>query len=63
MGSEIDEYLSTISMIEWLHRQFLEMVRKTLNAEGLFNINVAQAVVLYHFAEDVVVVGDFTNRG
>jgi len=46
---EIDEYLSAIRMIERLHRQFLEMVRKIPDAEGAYALNATQAVVLYHF--------------
>ena len=60
---EIDEYLSAIRMIERLHRQFLEMVRKILDAEGVRDLNAAQAVVLYHIGEDDVTVGELTNRG
>ena len=50
-------------MIERLHRQFLEMVRKILDAEGVRDLNAAQAVVLYHIGEDDVTVGALTNRG
>ena len=60
---EIDEYLSAIRMIERLHRQFLEMVRKILDAEGVRDLNAAQAVVLYHIGEEDVTVGELTNRG
>jgi DNA-binding MarR family transcriptional regulator len=60
---EVDEYLSAIRMIERLHRQFLEMVRKILDAEGVRDLNAAQAVVLYHIGEDDVTVGELTNRG
>ena len=59
---EIDEYLSATRMIERLHRQFLEMARK-LDAEGVRDLNAAQAVVLYHIGEDDVTVGELTNRG
>ena len=59
---EIDEYLSATRMIERLHRQFLEMARK-LDAEGVRDLNAAQAVVLCHIGEDDVTVGKLTNRG
>ena len=45
---EIDEYLSAIRMTERLHRQFPEMVRKILDAEGVCALNATQVVVLYH---------------
>ena len=60
---EIDEYLSAIRMIERLHRQFLEMVRKIPDAEGVYALNATQAVVLYHNSEGDVTVGALTNRG
>ena len=62
-GLEIDEYLSAIRAIERLHRQFLEMVRKLLDAEGVCAPNATQAVVLYHNSEEDVTVGALTNRG
>ena len=60
---EIDEYLSAIRLIERLYRQFHEVVRKVLDAEGIHDINAAQAVVLYHIGEDDITVGELTNRG
>ena len=60
---EIDQYLSAIRMIERLNRQFLEMVRKIIDAEGARDLNAAQAVVLCLIDEDDVTVGELTNRG
>ena len=59
---EIDEYLSAIRKIERLHRQFLEMVRKIIDAEGARDLNAAQAVVLCLIDEDDMIVGELTNQ-
>tara|TARA_E500000331_G_scaffold202487_1_gene194323 strand:+ start:2188 stop:2334 length:147 start_codon:yes stop_codon:yes gene_type:complete len=37
--------------------------RGKLDAEGVRDLNAAQAVVLYHIGEDDVTVGALTNRG
>ena len=50
-------------MIDRLHRQFLEMVRKIIDAEGARDLNAAQAVVLCHIDEDDMIVGELTNQG
>ena len=60
---EIDEYLSANRMTERLHSQFLEMVRKIIDSEGVCALNATLAVVLYHIQEEDVTVGKLTNRG
>ena len=59
---ETDEQLSAIRMIDRLHRQFLEMVRKIIDAEGARDLNAAQAVVLCLIDEDDMIVGELTNQ-
>ena len=49
-------------MIDRLHRQFLEMVRKIIDAEGARDLNAAQAVVLCLIDEDDMTVGELTNQ-
>ena len=60
---EIDKYLSAIRMIERLHRQFFEMVRKILDAKSVRDLNAAQAIVMFHIGEEDMTVGELTNRG
>ncbi len=55
--------MSAIRMIERLHRQFFEMVRKILDAKGVRDLNAALAVVMYHIGEEDMTVGELTNRG
>ena len=50
-------------MIERLHRQFLKMVSKIIDAEGVRDLNAAQAVFLYHINEGDMIVGELTNQG
>ena len=59
---ETDEYLSLIRMIERLHRQFLEMVRKFIDSEGVRDFNAAQAVVPCHIDEGDMIVGELTTK-
>ena len=49
-------------MIDRLHRQFLEMVRKIIDAEGARDLNAAQTVVLCLIDEDDMIVGELTNQ-
>ena len=55
--------MSAIRMIERLHRQIFEMVRKILDAKGVRDLNAALVVVMYHIGEEDMTVGELTNRG
>tara|TARA_Y100001936_G_C15841891_1_gene542479 strand:+ start:97 stop:597 length:501 start_codon:yes stop_codon:yes gene_type:complete len=59
----INEYLSSIHIIERLHRQFLEVVKLELERLGLMDINNIQALILYNIAQEELTVGELTNRG
>src|SRR3546814_818037 len=59
----INEYLSSINLIERLHRQFLEVVKGELDRLGVQDINNVQALILYNIADDELTVGELTNRG
>ena len=63
MTPTINEYLSSIHIIERLHRQFLEVVKLELERLGLHDINNIQALILYNVAEEELNVGELTNRG
>ena len=41
-------YLNVISLIERLHRQFLEVVKLELDGMGIRDINNVQAMVLFN---------------
>lgn len=56
-------YLETIGFIERLHRQFLEVVKAELDRLGIQDINNVQSLILYNIGDEVVTVGELTNRG
>src|SRR5260370_21742006 len=57
------EYLDVISLIERLHRQFLELVKLELDAMGVRDINNVQAMMLFNIGEAEMTVGELTLRG
>src|SRR6266404_1794152 len=58
-----DHYLEVISSIERLHRQFLEVVKLELDAQGTHDVNNVQALMLFNMGEGDISVGELTSRG
>jgi DNA-binding MarR family transcriptional regulator len=58
-----DHYLEVISLIERLHRQFLEVVKLELDALGIHDVNNVQAMMLFNMGEAELSVGELTLRG
>jgi len=58
-----EDYLDSVSLIERLHRQFLEIVKLELERIGSRDINNVQALILYHIGDDRLTVGELTQRG
>ena len=58
-----DHYLEVISLIERLHRQFLEVVKLELDAQGTHDVNNVQALMLFNMGEGDISVGELTSRG
>ena len=58
-----DDYLESVSLIERLHRQFLEVVKLELDNAGIRDINNVQALILFHIGGDEPTVGELTQRG
>jgi DNA-binding MarR family transcriptional regulator len=56
-------YLDVISLIERLHRQFLEVVKLELDGRGIRDINNVQAMVLFNIGDAEMTVGELTLRG
>jgi len=56
-------YLDVISLIERLHRQFLEVVKLELDGLGVRDINNVQAMMLFNIGEAEMTVGELTLRG
>ena len=59
----MDGYLEVISLIERLHRQFLEVVKLELDGFGIRDINNVQAMMLFNIGDAEMSVGELTLRG
>ena len=57
------DYLESVSLVERLHRQFLEVVELELDRMGIRDINNVQALILYNIGPDELTVGELTQRG
>ena len=55
-------YLDVISLIERLHRQFLEVVKLELDGMGIRDINNVQTMVLFNIGDAEMTVGELTLR-
>ena len=58
-----DTYLRTVSRIQCLHRQLLEVVKAELDRLGVRDINNVQCLLLFNIGENDVSVGELTYRG
>jgi len=56
-------YLSMISVIEHLHRQFLDLVSAELERNTVQDINSIQANILFNIGASDLTVGELTLRG
>jgi len=58
-----EEYLTVISLIGRLHREFLEIVKLELDGADIRDINNVQAVMLFNLGDAEMTVGELTLRG
>jgi DNA-binding MarR family transcriptional regulator len=58
-----NSYLEVISLIERLHRQFLEVVKLELEGLRIHDINNVQAMMLFNIGDAEMTVGELTLRG
>ena len=56
-------YLEVISLIERLHRNFLEVVKLELEGLGIHDINNVQGMMLFNIGDAEMTVGELTLRG
>ena len=56
-------YLEVISLIERLHRQFLEVVRLELDRLRVHDVNNAQAMLLFNMGDADISIGELMSRG
>ena len=58
-----NDYLETISLVERLHRQFLEVVKLELDGLRIHDINNVQGLMLFNIGDTEMTVGELTTRG
>jgi DNA-binding MarR family transcriptional regulator len=56
-------YLEVISLVERLHRHFLEVVKLELDGLGIHDINNVQGMILFNIGDAEMTVGELTLRG
>jgi DNA-binding MarR family transcriptional regulator len=56
-------YLEVVSLVERLHRHFLEVVKLELDSLGIHDINNAQSMMLFNIGDAEMTVGELTSRG
>jgi DNA-binding MarR family transcriptional regulator len=59
----MNSYLDVISLIERLHRHFLEVVNLELDGLGVHDINNVQGLMLFNIGDAEMTVGELTTRG
>jgi DNA-binding MarR family transcriptional regulator len=59
----IEGYLTVISLVERLHRHFLDVVKLELDRLGIRDINNVQSLMLYNLGDAEMTVGELTLRG
>jgi DNA-binding MarR family transcriptional regulator len=58
-----DSYLEVVSLVERLHRHFLEVVKLELDGLGIHDINNVQGMMLFNIGDAQMTVGELTLRG
>ncbi len=58
-----EPYLEVVSLVEQLHRQFLEIVKLELDGLGIHDLNNVQALMLFNIGDAEMSVGELTLRG
>ncbi len=58
-----EAYLEVISLVERLHRQFLEVVKLELDGLGIHDINNVQGMILFNIGNAEMTVGELMLRG
>jgi DNA-binding MarR family transcriptional regulator len=62
-GQVHDNYVKIITLVEQLHRQFVELVKLELEGLGIHDINNVQSLLLFNISGAQMTVGDLVLRG
>ena len=57
------EYLQSLTLIERLHRQLLDVIKDEFERAGKTDINSVQALLLYNIGEAELTAGELRSRG
>ena len=58
-----EEYMAVISLVERLHRHFLNVVKLEVDSSDIRDINNVQATILFNLGDAEMSVGELTLRG
>ncbi len=56
-------YYETVSVVERLHRRFMDVIKSDLERAGILDINNVQCLILHNIGDDELTVGELTMRG
>lgn len=56
-------YYETVSVVERLHRKFMDVIKSDLERAGILDINNVQCLILHNIGDDELTVGELTMRG
>lgn len=57
------EYLHTLTLVERLHRQLLDVVKNELDRTKSAEVNSVQALLLFNIGDDQLTAGELRSRG
>ncbi|MGE3770498.1 MAG: MarR family winged helix-turn-helix transcriptional regulator [Bdellovibrionales bacterium] len=63
MHGNAHPYYESFSLIERLHRHFLDVVKVVLEKNSIQDVNNVQAMILYSIGDEDLTVGELTLRG
>lgn len=69
VGQELPEnrskvlFLDCLLLVERLHRRMLDVIKETLEREGLSELNAVQALLIYNIGDSETTAGELKTRG
>ena len=58
-----EKYLQSLSLIERLHRQLLDVIKDDFERSGDWDINSVQALLLFNIGDQEMTAGELRSRG
>jgi DNA-binding MarR family transcriptional regulator len=58
-----DSYFNVIQLLPRIHRLFMDMIKIDLQELSIHDINNVQSIMLFHFGDTELTVGELTSRG